>query len=201
MHDAGEVLEIPTKDDAKLLKECRQALRNHINDKHNTMSSTFFETAMKLNNDMREMHTKMEAIYHSVRDAADVYHDWCHHGAAHCRDTYKFGIGIKWGEIHSAMIGLGIEDCLAEVAKSKKEQKEEADAEKKRKKWRRSKRIEGRRSKRIEGRRSKRIEELELAEENNSPTISNEESDNINSIKFSVPDSKNFHALKKHSIL
>ena len=80
MHDAGEVLEIPTKDDAKLLKECRQALRNHLDDKHSTMSSTFFVTANKLKNDMTEIHTKMEAIYHSVRDAADVYHD-CHHGA------------------------------------------------------------------------------------------------------------------------
>ena len=67
MHDAGEVLEIPTKDDAKLLKECRQALRNHLDDKHSTtMSSTFFVTANKLKNEMTEIHTKMEAIYHSV---------------------------------------------------------------------------------------------------------------------------------------
>ena len=140
------------------------------------MSSTFFVISNKLKNDMTEIHTKMEAIYHSVRDAADVYHD-CHHGAKHCRDTYQFKIGMKWQEIHSAMIGLGIEDCLAEVAKSKKEQKEEADAEKKRKKWRRSKRNEGRRS--------KPIEELDLAENNspnNSPTIASEQNDNINSI-------------------
>ena len=166
MHDAGEVLEIPTKDDAKLLKECRQALRNHLDDKHSTtMSSTFFVTANKLKNEMTEIHTKMEAIYHSVRDTDDVYHD-CHHGAKHCRDTYQFEIGMKWQEIHSAMIGLGIEECLSEVAKSKKEQKEEADAEKKRKKRRRSKRNEGRRSN----------------SPNNSPMIASEENNNINSI-------------------
>ena len=80
---------------------------------------------MSLQNQIESIHPKLHAIYLSLRDATDAYHD-CTIAKSHCRHNENYKTGFEWQLIQNALKAIGIETYLGRLAEERRLHKKEA---------------------------------------------------------------------------
>ena len=125
MSDYGEVFLLPNEDEKILLKSVQNELRAHTSDTKNHLLEDFFEKAVILQKQIESIHPKLYAIYSSLRDATDAYHD-CTIAKSHCRRNENYETGVKWQIIQNALKATGIDTYLRGLTEERRLHKKEA---------------------------------------------------------------------------